>query len=187
MNKIFELSDVMDNEEELYDEDDEYFDEEDEDDEEYEDDDYFELYEPNKYEAMLKKYKSYNEAIIYGYLNALFVEAPILDENGFKTFVCEVEDNFYRMPKKDESRAVLRRYRKEEKTTVNFFVDREPQLFYNKKIYEIPVTANTLIDLEAPCLSNRVEESLMVREGFDEVSTFLEDLDNGILDEKEPS
>ena len=187
MNKIFELSDVMDNEEELYDEDDEYFDEEDEDDEEYEDDDYFELYEPNKYEAMLKKYKSYNEAIIYGYLNALFVEAPILDENGFKTFVCEVEDNFYRMPKKDESRAVLRRYRKEEKTTVNFFVDREPQLFYNKKIYEIPVTANTLIDLEAPCLSTRVEESLMVREGFDEVSTFLEDLDNGILDEKEPS
>ena len=30
MNKIFELSDVMDNDEELYDEDDEYFDEEDE-------------------------------------------------------------------------------------------------------------------------------------------------------------
>ena len=60
MNKIFELSDIMDNEEELYDEDDEYFDEEDEDDEEYEDDDYFELYEPNQYEAMLKKYKSYN-------------------------------------------------------------------------------------------------------------------------------
>ena len=174
MNKIFELSDVMDNDEELYDEDDEYFDEEDEDDEEYEDDDYFELYEPNQYEAMLKKYKSYNEAIIYGCLNALFVEAPILDENGFKTFVCEVEDDFYR-------------YRKEEKTTVNFFVDREPQLFYNRKIYEIPVTANTLINLEAPCLSNRVEESLMVREGFDEVSTFLEDLDNGILDEKEPS
>ena len=55
MNKIFELSDVMDNDEELYDEDDEYFDEEDEDDEEYEDDDYFELYEPNQYEAMLKK------------------------------------------------------------------------------------------------------------------------------------
>lgn len=136
---------------------------------------------------MLKKYKSYNEAIIYGCLNALFVEAPILDENGFKTFVCEVEDDFYRMPKKDESRTVLRRYRKEEKTTVNFFVDREPQLFYNRKIYEIPVTANTLINLEAPCLSNRVEESLMVREGFDEVSTFLEDLDNGILDEKEPS
>lgn len=180
MNKIFELSDVLDNEEELYDE-------EDEDNEEYEDDDYFELYEPNKYEAMLKKYKSYNEAIIYGCLNALFVEAPILDENGFKTFICEVEDDFYRMPKKDESRTVLRRYRKEEKTTVNFFVDREPQLFYNRKIYEIPVTANTLIDLEKPCLSNRVEESLMVREGFDEVSTFLEDLDNGILDEKEPS
>lgn len=184
MNKIFELSGAMDNEEELYDEDDEYFDEEDE---EYEDDEYFELYEPNKYEAMLKKYKSYNEAIIYGCLNDLFVEVPILDENGFKTFVCEVEDDFYRMPKKDESRTVLRRYRKEEKTTVNFFVDREPQLFYNRKIYEIPVTANTLIDLEKPCLSNRVEESLMVREGFNEVSTFLEDLDNGILDEKEPS
>lgn len=182
MNKIFELSDVMDNEEELYDEDDEFFDEEEE-----EDEDYFELYEPNKYEAMLKKYKSYNEAIIYGCLNALFVEAPILDENGFKTFICKVEDDFYRMPKKDETRTVLRRYRKEEKTTVNFFVDREPQLFYNRKIYEIPVTANTLIDLEARCLSNRVEESLMVREGFDEVSTFLEDLDNGILDEKEPS
>ncbi len=182
MNKIFELSDVMDNEEELYDEDDEFFDEEEE-----EDEDYFELYEPNKYEAMLKKYKSYNEAIIYGCLNALFVEAPILDENGFKTFICEVEDDFYRMPKKDETRTVLRRYRKEEKTTINFFVVREPQLFYNRKIYEIPVTANTLIDLEKPCLSNRVEESLMVREGFDEVSTFLEDLDNGILDEKEPS
>ena len=187
MNKIFELSDVMDNEEELYDEDDEYFYEENEEDEEYKSDDYFELYEPNQYEAMLKKYKSYNEAIIYGCLNALFVEAPILDENGFKTFVCEVEDDFYRMPKKDESRTVLRRYRKEEKTTVNFFVDREPQLFYNRKIYEISVNANTLIDLEKPCLSNRVEESLMVREGFDEVSTFLEDLDNGKLDEKEPS
>lgn len=148
------------------------------------------VYDPNEREKIEQQIFDMNaeiEGMMEFILAPFFKEIPIYAESEVKQYLSKVKDDFFELPNQEEleyDKKYMKRYRREDETCVILFKDREPQLSFERKVYEIEPMKNNSLNIDYRKEKNIINRQFALCNSFEEVKDFLMAQLEGKEDEK---